>query len=174
MRRAGDGLVLSATDLTQFLCCPHGTALDMATALGERERPWREDPLLEILFQRGLEHERTYVKSLREEGKSIVDLSDLRDQVHQARLNIRHPRFSLPMAFGGEVNNVLGVKHAARLKNQHSPRLHLSALAGFCVISEIIRKCLFELQRDPFAHHPHAIDCIHKGLGLGFQQVAIR
>ena len=76
MRRAGDGLILSATDLTQFLCCPHGTALDMATALGELKRPWRKDPLLEILFQRGREHERTYVESLRVQGKSIVDLSD--------------------------------------------------------------------------------------------------
>ena len=79
MRRAGDGLILSATDLNQFLCCRHGTALEMATALGEMERPWREDPLLEILFERGREHERAYVQSLRAPGKSIVDLSELRD-----------------------------------------------------------------------------------------------
>ena len=72
MRLAGDGLILSATDLTQFLCCPHGTALDMATALGEAEAPYRKDPLLEILFQRGREHERTHVKSLREQGKSMA------------------------------------------------------------------------------------------------------
>jgi hypothetical protein len=37
--------------------------------LGERKRPWREDPLLDILIQRGRGHERLYVATLRGEGK---------------------------------------------------------------------------------------------------------
>ena len=78
MRRTGDELVLSATDLTQFLCCRHGTALEMAAALGERTRPHWHDPLLEILLERGLEHEGGYVDSLRAQGKAVVDLSAVR------------------------------------------------------------------------------------------------
>jgi uncharacterized protein len=79
LRRAGDELVLSATDLTQFLCCRYGTALEMATAFGVRKRPHWHDPLLEILWQRGREHEERYVGSLKDRGKAVVDLSEVRD-----------------------------------------------------------------------------------------------
>ena len=83
MRHTGDELVLSATDLTQFLCCPYGTALEMAVASGERTRPHWHDPLLEILWQRGREHEERYVDSLRGQGKSVVDLRAVIDS-HEA------------------------------------------------------------------------------------------
>ena len=76
MRLHGSDLILSATDLSNFLGCRHRTALDMAAAHDARKRPYVTDPLLELLFQRGLEHERRYVESLRAEGKSVVDLSD--------------------------------------------------------------------------------------------------
>lgn len=36
-----------------------------------------EDPLLELLFKRGLEHEAKYVESPRTDGRRIVDLSDV-------------------------------------------------------------------------------------------------
>ena len=49
MYRLDGALVLSATDLSNFLGCRHRTALDMAVAYGERKRPHFEDPLLEVL-----------------------------------------------------------------------------------------------------------------------------
>ena len=78
MRRLGPELTLSATDLSNFLGCRHRTALDMAVAHGARKRPYYNDPLVEILGQRGLEHERKYVEALRAEGRALVDLSELR------------------------------------------------------------------------------------------------
>ncbi len=47
----------------------------MAEALGQRRRPYKNDPLLELLFKRGLEHEKSYVTSLQASGRQIVDLS---------------------------------------------------------------------------------------------------
>jgi len=68
---------LSATDLSSFLGCKHRTALDMAVALGKREPVYQSDPLLELLIQRGLEHERRFVDSLRTGNASVVDLAGI-------------------------------------------------------------------------------------------------
>jgi uncharacterized protein len=74
-------LVLSATDLSNFLGCRHRTGLDLAVAYGRRERHYQDDPLLELLWQRGLEHEQRFVESLRGEGRTVVDLGSLDDPV---------------------------------------------------------------------------------------------
>ncbi|MGH7617323.1 MAG: TM0106 family RecB-like putative nuclease [Gemmatimonadaceae bacterium] len=80
MRQDGQSLVLSATDLSNFLGCRHRTALEMDAAAGLRKRPYFEDPLLKLLFQRGIDHERKYVDSLRAEGHRVEDLSHIVDR----------------------------------------------------------------------------------------------
>ncbi len=82
MKAVGDTLVLSATDLSIFLGCRHRTALDLAVALGEREKPTWVDPFAEVLRERGREHERKYVESLRASGLTVVDLGGT-DNAHQ-------------------------------------------------------------------------------------------
>src|SRR2546428_1814887 len=79
MRASGNELVLSATDLSNFLSCRHRTALEMAEAHGKYRRPRWDDPLLELLFKRGLEHEKAYVRSLQTDGRHIVDLADVKE-----------------------------------------------------------------------------------------------
>ncbi len=75
MRATPDSLICSATDLSNFLSCRHRTALEMAVARGKRARPYFHDPLLQILYQRGLDHEKAYVDSLKAAGLNVVDLS---------------------------------------------------------------------------------------------------
>ncbi len=82
MKAVGDTLVLSATDLSIFLGCRHRTALDLSVALGEREKPTWVDPFAEVLRERGREHERKYVESLRASGLTVVDLGGT-DNAHQ-------------------------------------------------------------------------------------------
>lgn len=77
MRQDGSAFVLSATDLSNFLSCRHRTALEMEAAAGLRTRPHHEDPLLDLLFKRGTDHEKAYVERLRGEGRSVVDLTEL-------------------------------------------------------------------------------------------------
>ncbi|MGQ0639898.1 MAG: TM0106 family RecB-like putative nuclease [Gemmatimonadaceae bacterium] len=84
MHLDGFSLCISATDLSRFLSCRHCTALDMAVARGKRERPFRHDPLLRILAERGAKHERSYVDSLIARGITIVDASDIEDFDHRA------------------------------------------------------------------------------------------
>ena len=80
MRNISDQIVLSATDLSNFLNCRHRTALELGEARGKRTRPHFHDPVLEALFARGLEHERQYVEALEGAGRRIVNLAEIRDR----------------------------------------------------------------------------------------------
>ncbi len=75
--RAADTTVeMSASDLSYFLACRHRTALDLAVARGLRAAPAWVDPALLLLQQRGLEHERRYVETLRSQGREVIDLAE--------------------------------------------------------------------------------------------------
>lgn len=77
--REGKDPILSATDLSDFLSCRHRTALEMAAASGKKKRPYRNDPFLKLLWERGKEHEKKYVDSLHASGLNVVDLSGFKD-----------------------------------------------------------------------------------------------
>jgi predicted RecB family nuclease len=76
MRIRQSGVTLSATDLANHLSCRHLTTLDHRLAKGELAEPSWNDPHLVVLQQRGLEHEKAYIETLRAKGLSVVDLSD--------------------------------------------------------------------------------------------------
>jgi predicted RecB family nuclease len=75
MRVRSDRLTSSPTDLANFLACRHKTELDLLAARGRIARPTWEDPLVDVLRERGLEHERAYIDGLRASGLRVVDLS---------------------------------------------------------------------------------------------------
>lgn len=78
MRAVSDGIDLSATDLSNFLGCRHRTGLDLAVAEKKLKAPWQPpDPFIELLRQRGAEHERSYVEALKSEGLNLIDLNGL-------------------------------------------------------------------------------------------------
>ena len=52
--------MLSATDLANHLRCRHLTQLDLRCAKGDVEKPYRDDPGLEVLREKGDDHERAY------------------------------------------------------------------------------------------------------------------
>lgn len=66
--------LFSATDLTSFLACRHLTAVERLAASGMVRRPFNNDPMLEILRERGLAHELKYVERLRQEGRNVVEI----------------------------------------------------------------------------------------------------
>lgn len=77
MRVDGTHIELSATDLSQFLGCQHRTGLDLAVAEGSLVAPTWVDPVMMVLRERGLEHERGYAQTLRSQGLNVVDLSSV-------------------------------------------------------------------------------------------------
>src|SRR5215207_9435202 len=76
MRFYDDGLRLSPSDVTAFLACEHLTTLSLAHARGELDRPEVENEQAELIFRKGLEHERAYLEHLRAEGKTVLEIPD--------------------------------------------------------------------------------------------------
>ena len=66
-------LIVSPSDLTGFLECEHLTQQELAAARGEIPRPERDDPMLDMLSRRGLEHEGRYLAGFKATGRKIVE-----------------------------------------------------------------------------------------------------
>jgi uncharacterized protein len=79
-----------ATDLTSFLGCRHLTTLERLAALRLARRPSFDDPMLELLRERGLEHERAYVESLAAGGKRVVEIDAQGPDAFAATLAAMH------------------------------------------------------------------------------------
>ena len=77
MHKVGNSLILSASDLVNYLNCRHLTGLDIDVANGKLAKPrvW-DDPFLEALLERGARHERGYVDHLKSSGFSITVIKD--------------------------------------------------------------------------------------------------
>ena len=67
-------LRLSASDLIGHLNCQHLTELDLAAANGFVDKPAFWDPLLDILRERGVRHEKEYVEHLKAAGLAILEI----------------------------------------------------------------------------------------------------
>ncbi|MGB3186721.1 MAG: TM0106 family RecB-like putative nuclease [Ornithinimicrobium sp.] len=77
MQMRDGSLVLSATDVTKHAACPHVTTLDHAAALGQIARPdVGVDEQLQLIFSKGLEHERAYLQSLYARGLEVVEIPE--------------------------------------------------------------------------------------------------
>ena len=76
VKSPGETIRLAATDLSNHLLCEHVTSLDLGVAHGEHEAPPIEAPHLVVIQQRGLEHEKSYIRYLMNLGLSIADLRE--------------------------------------------------------------------------------------------------
>ena len=65
--------VYSATDLVGFLACEHLTTLDRVALTGAISAEDRVDEELEVLRERGEEHERRYLADLESRGHTVVE-----------------------------------------------------------------------------------------------------
>ena len=68
-------LIVSATDLVGFLECDHLVTLELERARGEIEKPFRDDPQLKLIQERGYDHERRYIAQLEAEGRTVVEMT---------------------------------------------------------------------------------------------------
>src|SRR6202171_6862135 len=66
-------LIVSPSDLTGFLECEPLTQQELAAARGEIARPERNDPMLDMLSRRGLEHEGQYLDGFRAKGLKLAE-----------------------------------------------------------------------------------------------------
>ncbi len=77
MQQRDGRLVLSATDVTKHVACPHVTTLDLAVTQGGIAKPIDGvDAQLQLIFDKGLAHEAEYLASLHAQGFTIVEIPD--------------------------------------------------------------------------------------------------
>ena len=75
MKKVGASFEFSATDLVGHLNCHHLLGLDRAVAEGALPKPKVWDPLLEILSERGMAHEQSYLEHLTKAGLDVVRIN---------------------------------------------------------------------------------------------------
>ena len=73
MRLVDGTLILSPSDLSNFLSCRHRAGLDLAALHEVFPKPNPDDPYAAMLRQHGEEHEQAYVDSLHARGLAIVN-----------------------------------------------------------------------------------------------------
>src|SRR5207302_4125356 len=76
MKLLPSGLRRSASDLANHLGCRHLTLLDRGVAEGRIEASRWRDPALQVMAERGLEHERQYLAHLKEQKLEVVRLPE--------------------------------------------------------------------------------------------------
>ncbi|HET7798844.1 MAG TPA: TM0106 family RecB-like putative nuclease [Humibacillus xanthopallidus] len=77
MQRIDGHLVLSPTDLTKHVACAHITTLDLEALDAGHSPATGVDDSLNLVFTKGLAHERDYLARLRSEGRHIEDIAAL-------------------------------------------------------------------------------------------------
>ena len=77
MQRIDGHLVLSPTDLTKHVACAHVTTLDLEALEAGHARATGVDDALNLVFTKGLAHERLYLDRLRSEGRHVEDIAAL-------------------------------------------------------------------------------------------------
>ena len=76
MQRIDGRLVLSPSDLVNFLACRHLTELSIDVLEGRRARPAGADPEVAVLTRRGLEHEVRYLQDLEASDLVVERISE--------------------------------------------------------------------------------------------------
>jgi hypothetical protein len=66
-------LLLSATDLVNFLGCRHATYLDLRDLTDPVEIPERDGATV-LIFEKGIEHEKRHLASLKARGLNVVEI----------------------------------------------------------------------------------------------------
>ncbi|MDN5764537.1 MAG: TM0106 family RecB-like putative nuclease [Humibacillus sp.] len=77
MQRIDGRLVLSPTDLTKHVACPHITTLDLEALESGAPRTVPTDDALNLVFAKGLQHESSYLETLRAAGLVVEDIAEL-------------------------------------------------------------------------------------------------
>ena len=74
MQLTSNRLVLSPSDLNNYVECPHLTTLTLEVARGTRPHPYVPEDHVDLLRRKGEEHEAAYLKKLNAQGRQVVNV----------------------------------------------------------------------------------------------------
>jgi len=90
MQRINNGLIFSASDLTYFLECPHRTTLDRLNLDQPMEKAVDSEDT-RLVQEKGIEHERAYLESLKSSGLNVVTIDDASSQKARCTATLDEP-----------------------------------------------------------------------------------
>lgn len=85
MQIYGDTKLFSPSDLINYLGCPHATFLDLKNLENPVTFP-PDDDHMQLLQEKGLEHEQAYLDQLKAKGKTVVEITGEKDIAEKAEL----------------------------------------------------------------------------------------
>ncbi len=74
MQNRNGRILLSPSDLNDFVQCGHRTTLARQVALGERAKPHVADEGAKLLADKGMAHELEYLARMRDDGRDVVEI----------------------------------------------------------------------------------------------------
>ncbi len=74
MRNSNNQIIFSASDLSNHIHCKHLTNLNYDVVQGLKEKPISNNRVLDVLRERGIEFENSYLEILESEGFSIIKI----------------------------------------------------------------------------------------------------
>ena len=132
MRATPDGLVLAATDLSNFLACPHRSTLDFAAVLGQIEVPHSLlDEHTRLLRERGAAHERDYVQHLRSGGLAVIEVPQEGTPDSRVKATIAALQSGVDVVYQGAFAGQGWVGYADILRKAATPTGSPSAFGDF-------------------------------------------
>ena len=85
MQATNSRLVLSPSDLNDYVECPHLTTLALEVARGTRRRPHVPEDHVDLLRRKGEGHEAAYLAELRARGHQITNVIALAIAIIEGR-----------------------------------------------------------------------------------------
>lgn len=94
MQASNDRLVLSPSDLNDYVECPHLITLALEVARGTRKRPFVPNDQGDLLRRKGEEHEARYLAEIKAQGRQVIDVigPDRWDFEYSARATVEAMR----------------------------------------------------------------------------------
>lgn len=75
MRKSNDNIIFSASDLSNHIHCKHLTQLNREVLLGFKEKPYCNNKVLDVLRERGIDFENSYLSILESSGLVITKIN---------------------------------------------------------------------------------------------------
>ena len=122
MQLVDGAMVLSATDLNNYLACEHLTTLDLSVLRKEIARPEKRPGQASLLAELGEQHEQAYLAKLRADGHTVVTIERSGGIVAAAEATERAMRDGAPIIYQATFFDGTWLGHADFLRRVDEPR----------------------------------------------------
>lgn len=90
MRKSNNKIIFSATDLSNHIHCKHLTHLNYDVVQGLKEKPFSTNRVLDVLRERGIDFENSFLVELESKGLSIVKINQEDSNAKQMTIDAMH------------------------------------------------------------------------------------